>query len=112
MRTQLAERAQREGVGLRMVGVTNHWSADSGGAHLKEYGSFDEVTVGSNWLNSAIATLVWRDGHTSPSVPQVLIHRHSVTGGPGLRFGPPEVIEQVKGWDAIRDWGLNQTLVP
>jgi len=113
MRERLAAQALAEGVGFRLVGVALEWSPDSGWAHLKRYGAFDEVTVGSNWLSLPIERLVWQDSVTTPSVPQVVIYRHSVdVGERSIQIGPPQIRQRVRGWKEIQDWGLSQQLIP
>jgi hypothetical protein len=107
MRTRLAERARAEGVGFRIVGVSTDWSPEEGWERLKKYGKFDEVVVGSNWQNLAIENLIWRDSITTPSVPQVVIYRHNVAvGKTKIGIEPPVVLERLKGWMEIRNWGV------
>lgn len=39
---------------------------------------FDQISVGGSWLNENVVRLVWRDGVTAPSVPQIVVVQRSV----------------------------------
>lgn len=113
VRRRMAEQAKAEGVGFRMVGVALDWSPDSGWARLKAYGPFDEVTVGSNWLSMPIERLVWQDGATTPSNPQIVVYRHQMeVSNTKIEIGLPLVLHRIKGWKEIGEWGLDQRPIP
>jgi hypothetical protein len=46
---------------------------------LDQFGPFDEVSLGDQWLNMGVVKYVWNYPSGLPSIPQVLLFEHSVT---------------------------------
>lgn len=56
------------------------WDVDEGFEIIQSIGSFDEVSIGRNWMNEAAMSHIWNDEETQPSVPQVVIFTRDVIG--------------------------------
>lgn len=78
-------------------------------------GSFDQISVGSGWLNEQIVQLVWRDRAADPKVPQVVLvsRTMSATLKPlTLTYDGDSVLRVVHGHKALVSWvkgGANLT---
>lgn len=101
----LQERAKASGRQFRAVGVALDWSPDSGLAYLKEFGDFDELTVGRNWFNLAVERLVWADTAAPASIPQVLVYEQTITPAKTrVGFSRSRVVKRVVGGPQIVEW--------
>jgi hypothetical protein len=100
----LQARATARGMTFRAVGVALDWSADTGLSYLKEFGTFDEYAVGSNWFGLGPATLIWGDSTAAPHIPQVLIYEQSVAIGDRVGFGPRTTRARRYGGDTLVAW--------
>lgn len=56
------------------------WDVEEGFGIIQSIGSFDEVSIGRNWINEAAMSHIWNDEETQPSVPQVLVFTRDVIG--------------------------------
>ena len=87
---------------LMFIGVATDWEFDKGLRFLADYGAFDEVIVGGNWLNSAAVRFIWRDLPGQPAFPQVVLLEREVTvNKTNVTFGPEKVISRFIGIDEI-----------
>lgn len=110
----LRERASAEGSTFFAIGAAAEWSVENGLAYLlegrssygtRDFGAWDEVLAGRNWLNSAAIEFILRDEKGRPIVPQAIVFRRRVGRGPdGLEVGEREVLVRAVGSQAILDW--------
>ena len=70
--------ARARGDSFTTVGVSIDGPFDKGAAWLNQFGAFDEIVIGRNWLNSAVATYIWADPSATPAIPQLVLVRHRV----------------------------------
>jgi hypothetical protein len=107
MRTALAKQANAGGYKFLTRGVSLEPLVQDGLRHLARLGSFDEVSVGGNWGNSAVVRYLGGDDRDSikRSIPQViLLEREVGTGTNALEFGPEKETGRYSGVDAIQAW--------
>ena len=52
IRNDLLTKAQKNGLGFSMVGISKDMIITEGLSHLSKIGRFDEVTTGKGWLNA------------------------------------------------------------
>ena len=80
------------------VGVSMDGPIDKGEAWLEDFGDFDEITVGRNWLNSAVVQRVWDDPDPKPSIPQLLLVQHRIVKSlRTLTVGPDSLLRRWVG---------------
>jgi hypothetical protein len=71
----------------------------------EEFGPFDEVSAGSNWLNAGAVDYIWRDEGAPPTLPQIVVVRRTVTvDADRIRVKEEEVIGRHVGTDEIARW--------
>lgn len=63
---------------LVSVGVALDWDLNAGLNFLNAIGSFDEISIGRNWLNSQAVSYFWRDHPGEPALPQLMLVRRQV----------------------------------
>lgn len=99
-------RAEAESRTVALAGVSVDVSAAEGIRYLSDFGEFDEIVSGSNWLNTAMVHLVWRGEMGPPTIPQVIVVRRQIdrSDRTTLRMGPDEPVMQVVGTDAFQAW--------
>jgi hypothetical protein len=65
---------------------------------LNQFGTFDEIAVGGNWLNTAVAKMVWDDHTAKPGVPQLILLRHDVEAtSTSIQVGADSVLRRWLG---------------
>lgn len=75
IKLRLTAEASRRGWSFKAIGVAIDWSTEHGIEHLRKFGTFDEVSSGSNWGNSLALLHLWDDSApTEPATPQVLVY--------------------------------------
>jgi hypothetical protein len=107
MKSALARQATATGRRFVSRGVSIEPSVEAGLAHLNLLGSFEEVSVGGNWTNSAVVRYLGPDfSDTSKAViPQViLLERHVAVVDAMLDVGPEREIGRYIGTSAISAW--------
>lgn len=104
-REALARQARARGRTLRFVAVSVDDELGVGLRFLARLGDFHEVSVGGNWLNSQVASLVWRDPRAEPSVPQwVVVDREVTVGATRITVGAERVVARIVGLDGMQRW--------
>jgi hypothetical protein len=102
VRDSLASQAASASKTFAYIGVSLDWSVQDGLSFLKEFGPFDEITVGGNWLNMASLFYILRDIPGPPRLPQILVLEREIHAGPdGVRIGNDTLLERKVGVDAI-----------
>jgi hypothetical protein len=106
LRGALATRYGRTFRTIRVIGVALDDDVQDGMGYLSSVGldAFDEVSVGGGWFNSHHVELIWRGGHGSAMVPQVLLFGRSVsaTAEPFLvRYSPDSLVSVLRGRDEL-----------
>jgi len=90
---------------FRAVGVSLDWKTDEALKFLSAFGEFDEMSVGSNWVNGSAFRYIWNDLPGEPVVPQiVVVQRHLDTGGRAIRITDERVIRRIRGSVDILAW--------
>jgi hypothetical protein len=103
--SMLAARVQAEHTPITRVGVYVAWSARDALRLDEEFGPFDEVSAGSNWLNSGAVEYIWRDESVPPTLPQIVVVRRTITVDVNrIRLKQHEVIARHFGVDEITAW--------
>jgi hypothetical protein len=94
MRVALAQQAAVTGRRFISRGVSLEPSVDSGLRHIAMLGSFDEVSVGGNWTNSAVVRYLGANIGTSrsTSIPQVILLEREI----GRYIGGRDIEEWVR----------------
>jgi len=93
--------ARARGDSFTTVGVSIDGPFDKGAAWLKQFGAFDEIVIGRNWLNSAVATYIWADAGATPAIPQLVLVRHRVAKSErSIQLGPDSVVRR---WIGVGD---------
>lgn len=103
-RTAMRSLAASSGYLYSTVGISIAWDVEEGLRQLAQFGHFDEVVVGRNWLNTGIGTYV-RPGGDVPSVPQIgmFLQTVNVSTRPA-QIGQPRSVFRVRGIDEVRFW--------
>ena len=115
MKTALKERAEAEGHAFYAIGATAQWSVEEGldylmrgespVFHTQDFGPWDEVWAGRNWLNTAGIDFIWRGTEGPPVVPQVVVIERTVeTADSGLTIGPDRLLARAEGGDGVVEW--------
>jgi hypothetical protein len=80
------------------IGVAIDGPRSRGEAWLDKFGSFDEIVVGRNWMNSAVAHYIWSDPDALPAIPQLVLVTHRVSPSPRvIRVGADSVVKRWVG---------------
>jgi hypothetical protein len=97
--------AKAAGAQFRTIGVSLDWSPDEALAFLAAFGEFDEMSVGSNWVNDSAFRYVWNDANGDPVVPQLLVIRRRLDVQPRtIRITDERVVRVVRGAEEILAW--------
>ncbi len=105
LRRAIESRLATAGVRFASIGVSLDQPSAAGWAFLRRFGSFDEVVLGRNWLNSAAIAYLWRDLPGTPTIPQlVLIERSVEVGAGGLQIGSDRLLTRKVGVEDIVKW--------
>lgn len=122
LKVDLAKRAKSAGMGFAAVGVATEWSVSDGLAYLlegktpfdrKNFGEWDEVSAGRNWLGVAASQYIWMDSEGQPMVPQLVIIRRTVRPHGGrIVLGPEIVLQRLAGAKSIVTWAAAGAPLP
>lgn len=113
MNRLLTERAHAVGYGSVTIGVALDWSIEEGLSFLREFGPFDEIAVGRNWLNVDAIRYIWKDLPGSPTLPQVVVvHRHVDVGAVAVDVGVERLLVRKLGADRIEQWVSAGAVLP
>jgi len=103
-KSALRSHAQEHGYMFSTVGISNQWLVREGFEQLQEYGDFDEVIIGRNWLNTGVGQYI-RPGTDRAAVPQLrVLLQEVIVGSVGPRVDEPKDIIRLTGTPAILDW--------
>lgn len=97
------------------VGATPEWSVEDGidylirgaapGFDAMDFGPWDEVQAGRNWLNNGAVDYIWREVPGRPIVPQgVVIERPVTVEREGIEIGDARLLARAQGGDGIVEW--------
>lgn len=101
----LAAKADEDGSRLRTLGVSIDVDPLEGIEALSRYGTFDEISSGSNWANLGVRTYVWESLPGQAAIPQVLVVSRTLRQGPeGHQVLDEEVVDRMVGIAAIVRW--------
>lgn len=103
-KTSLARHARAQGVQFRAHAISLDWKPADAMAFLEHFGAFDEISVGSNWLNDGAVRYIWRDMPSEPAVPQVVILRRRVETQGAVSVRDERVVRRLMGTDQITRW--------
>ena len=96
--------ARRNNYIYTTIGIADDWNPERGVEQLSEYGHFDELIVGRNWLNSGVELYVTQEAAPN-EVPQVLIVRRTVSvDSLPVQYGPLTQILRMSGTDDVLEW--------
>lgn len=99
---QLAIYARETGRRLVRVGVNLDANADEGLRFLGQFGGFDEVISGGNWLSTGSIHYLLRELPASLAVPQLVLLERDVTAeGSNVRVSEDRLITRKTGYDEI-----------
>jgi hypothetical protein len=100
----VARQARERGQQFRAHAVSLDWKPDEAMDFLRHFGAFDEISVGSNWLNDGAVRYIWRDLPGQPAVPQIIIlKRHIETDG-AVSVRDEHVVRRFAGTEQITAW--------
>jgi len=106
---ELASRAVAQGKTFVSVGVALDWSIQEGSSFLRDFGSFNEIVVGRNWLNSAVIQYIWRGIPGNASLPQmVLLERHVNVREASITVGEERLLARKVGVTEIVEWAAQR----
>lgn len=100
----LARDAQARRVQFRAHAVSLDWKPAEAMAFLAHFGAFDEISIGSNWLNDGALRYIWRDLPSEPAVPQLVIVRRQIEKGGAVRVRDERVVRRLLGTEQITRW--------
>ncbi len=104
-KVQVQRQAKAGGRQFRAVGVSLDWKTDEALEFLSAFGEFDEMSVGSNWVNGSAFRYIWNDLPGEPVVPQiVVVQRHLDTSGRAIRVTGERVVRRIRGSEDILAW--------
>jgi hypothetical protein len=101
---RVRDQAQARGAQFRAVAVSLDWKTDEALSFLEGFGAFDEVTVGSNWLNEGAQRYIWRDLPGPAAVPQLLVIEREVEIEPQVQVRNERVIKRIAGAPPVIEW--------
>jgi hypothetical protein len=106
MRAALTRQTAATGREFIARGVSLEPSVEDGLNHLSLFGSFDEVSLGGNWTNSAVVRYIGGniDSATSGIPLVVLLEREVTPGHNKLLVGPEHEIGRFVGTAEIGNW--------
>lgn len=101
---RVREQAKARGAQFRAVAVSLDWRTDEAMSFLDSFGTFDEVTVGSNWLNEGAQRYIWRDLPGLPAVPQLLVIEREIEIEPRVQVRSERVVKRIAGAAPAMEW--------
>jgi hypothetical protein len=97
--------AQMRGYTTSLIGVALSANSSATRRFIAELAPFDQLIVGSGWLNSGAVNYVWRDFEGSPTVPQlVLLYRRVEVSQNEIAVSPDSLLFRLAGADDIMRW--------
>ena len=104
MKPLLAAQAKDRHMSLSVIGVALDWDVKRGAAFLEPLGAFDQVVIGGNWVNLAVAQFVLRDPLAEMAMPQIVVLERTVQQGDRVTISEPRVIRRIIGGADIPAW--------
>lgn len=114
VKATLAKRSKAAGLGFAAVGVASQWSVADGLKYLldgaspmgkKDFGQWDEVAAGRNWIGMIPSEYVWRDSAGQATVPQLIILERTLQPGQTrIAIGKDRVLQRLNGAVRIVAW--------
>jgi hypothetical protein len=101
---RVRQQAVARGAQFRAVAVSLDWDTREAMEFLAGFGTFDEISVGSNWLNEGAQRYIWRDFPSDPVVPQIVVFERQVETVPGVKTSGERVLHRVQGSDPVIEW--------
>ncbi len=88
-----------------LIGVAVDWDPAAGLRWLNNFGSFDEVVSGRNWLNMGAVGFIWRDSPGPSALPQIVVLKRIIQPGERtILVGKEEVLLRKLGSTEIMAW--------
>ena len=101
---RVRQQAAARGAQFRAVAVSLDWDPEEAMEFLAGFGAFDEISVGSNWLNEGAQRYIWRDFPSDPVVPQIVVIERQVETVPGVKTQGERLLQRVQGSDPVIEW--------
>lgn len=102
---QLRIRAEADGRSFATIGAAIDWQREPGIRWLDKVGTFDEITVGRSWVNSAAVRHIWRESQGIPALPQVvLIERTVKPDSNRVHVTEDRLLDRRHGLGEIQEW--------
>ncbi|HEX6369760.1 MAG TPA: hypothetical protein VF006_12645 [Longimicrobium sp.] len=101
---RVQEQAKARGAQFRAIAVSLDWKTEEALAFLESFGAFDEIHVGSNWLNDGARRYIWADLPGEPVVPQVLVVEREIETEPAVQVRSERVIKRIAGAAPLITW--------
>lgn len=100
----MRKRSSEDSINVATISVVISRSIDNAIDHISKFGSFDEISCGRIWYNSALDTYLWNKFPGEPIVPQLIIIRASYDST-GDAISKDRIIEnRLKGAKVIEKW--------
>lgn len=103
-RIHLARQARARQAQFRAHAVSLDWKPAEAMAFLSHFGAFDEISIGSNWLNDGAVRYIWRDLPSEPAVPQLVIIQRQIGKGGTVSVRDERVVRRLLGTEQITKW--------
>lgn len=101
----LARDAAARGRKLHLIAISLDDDIGPALRFLARLGTFNEVSIGGNWLNSQVSSLVWNDPQTEPQIPQwIIVDRDVTIGQARIAIRSGQVRTRIVGLDGMRRW--------
>ncbi len=100
----LAKDTKARGMQFRAHAVSLDWKPAEALTFLSHFGAFDEISVGSNWLNDGAVRYIWRDLPSEPAVPQVVVIQRRIEKGAVVGIRDERVVRRLLGTEQITRW--------
>ena len=101
----IADSATAAGVTFTAAGIALDWDVEAGLRFLNDYGPFDEISTGRNWMNGTAERYLFGDLAAAPSLPQLVLVERTVEMLPGrIKRSDPVVLERKIGYEQIFAW--------
>ena len=92
-------------IGFKSIGVAIDWEVDQGVTYLTDQGTWDELSVGSNFRNSLFNEHCWVVPGTRAAIPQlILLERKYRMGSTRIEVLGKRYLARVIGVGAIANW--------
>jgi hypothetical protein len=104
LKVTLARMSIDRGWHFRVVGVALDHDVEEGYRFLRANGEFDELVVGSNWINLGAESHIWSLSEVAAVIPQVVLYRQVIDRGDGgIAFGDRKYVSRLF-LRTVRDW--------